>query len=66
MCIKKLSGIAAPTTHIIYPHSYFSFPKVSKDDMHQLVESLQPNVPEKNNDHINQQDIDDDVDLEWI
>ena len=37
--------------------------------MHQLVESLQPNVHEKNidyNDRINQRDIDDDVDFEWI
>ena len=37
--------------------------------MHQFVESLQPNVPENNidyNDRINQRDIDDDVDFEWI
>jgi hypothetical protein len=37
--------------------------------MHQFVESLQPNVPQKNvdyNDRINQRDIDDDVDFEWI
>jgi len=43
--------------------SYFSFPNVSKEDMHQFVESFQPNVPEKNidyNDRINQLDIDDD------
>ena len=52
-----------------YPHSYFSFPNVSKEDMHKFVESLQPNVPEKNidyNDRINQRDIDDDIDFEWI
>ena len=33
------------------------------------VEPLQPNVPEKNNDYndrINQRDIDDNVDFEWI
>jgi hypothetical protein len=35
------------TTNIIYPHSYFSFPNVSEEDMHQYVEPLQPNVPEK-------------------
>ena len=66
---RNPSGIATPTTNIIYPHSYFSFPNVSKEDMHQFVESLQPNVPEKNidyNDRINQRDIDDDVDFEWI
>ena len=37
--------------------------------MHQNVEPLQPSVPEKNidyNERINQQDIDDDVDFEWI
>ena len=37
--------------------------------MHQFVESLEPNVPEKNiyyNDRINQQDIDDDVVFERI
>ena len=66
---RNPSGIATPTTNIIYTHSYFSFPNVSKEDMHQFVESLQPNVPEKNidcNDPINQRDIDDNVDFEWI
>ena len=66
---RNPSGIATPTTNIIYPHSYFSFPNVSEEDMHQYVEPLQPNVPEKNidyNDRINQRDIDDDVDFEWI
>ena len=66
---RNPNGIATSTTNIIYPHSYFSFTNVSKEDMHQFVESLQPNVPEKNidyNDRINQQDIDDDVDFEWI
>jgi hypothetical protein len=50
-------------------HSYFSFPNVSEEDVHQYVKPLQPNVPEKNieyNDRINQWDIDDDVDCEWI
>ena len=53
----------------LYPHSYFSFPNVSDEDMHQYVEPLQPSVPEKNidyNDRINQWDIDDDVDFQWI
>ena len=67
---RNPSGIATPTTNIINPRSYFSFPNVSKEDMHQYVESLQPNVPEKNidyNDRIsNQRGIDDDVDFEWI
>jgi hypothetical protein len=66
---RNPSGNATSTTNIIYPHSYFSFPNVSKEDMHEFVESLQPNVPEKNidyNDRINQRDIDDDVDFEWI
>ena len=61
--------LATSTTNIIYPHSYFQFPNVSEEDMHQYVEPLQPNVPEKNidyNERINQQDIDDDVDFEWI
>ena len=56
-------------TNIIYPHSYFSFLNLSEEDMHQYVEPLQPNVPEKNidyNERINQWDIDDDVDFEWI
>ena len=44
---RNPSGIATFTTNIIYPHSYFSFPNVSKEDMHQFVESLQPNVPQK-------------------
>ena len=37
--------------------------------MHQYVKSLQTNVPEKNidyNDRINQWDIDDNVDFDWI
>ena len=37
--------------------------------MHQYEEALKPNVPEKNFDHsdrINQLDIDDDIDFEWI
>ena len=54
---------------LIYPHSNFSFPNVSGEDMHQYVEPLQPNVPKKNidyNDRINQWDIDDDLDFEWI
>ena len=37
--------------------------------MHPYVEPLQQNVPEKNiayNERIHQQDIDDDVDFEWI
>ena len=67
---RNPSGIATcSTTNIIYPHSYFSFPNVSEEDMHQYVEPLQPNVPKKNidyNDRINQWDIDDDVDFEWI
>ena len=66
---RNPSGIAPVTTNIIYLHSYFSFPNVSKEDMHEFVESLQPNVPERNidyNDRINQRDIDDDVDFEWI
>ena len=66
---RNPSGIATPTANIIYPHSYFSFPNVSEEDIHQYVESLQPNVPERNidyNDRINQWDIDDDVDFEWI
>ena len=64
------SGIATSTTNIIYPHSYFSFPNISEEDMHRYVEPLQPNVPEKNidyNDRTNQRrDIDDDIDFEWI
>ena len=68
---RNPSGIATTsTTNIIYPHSYFSFPNVSEEDMHQSFEPLQPNVPEKNiddyNDRINQQEIVDDVDFEWI
>ena len=66
---RNPSGIATSTTNIIYPHSYFSFPNVSEEDMHQYVERLQPNVSEKNidyNDRIDQQDIDDDADFEWI
>ena len=66
---RNPSGMATPTANIIYPHSYFSFPNVSEEDMHQDVEPLQPNVPEKNidyNERINQQDIDDDVDFELI
>ena len=66
---RNLSGIATSTTNIIYPRSYFSFPNVSEEDMHQYVEPLQPNVPEKNidyNERNNQRDIDDDVDFEWI
>ena len=66
---RNLSGIATPTTNIIYPFSFFLFHNVSKEDMHQYVKSLQTNVPEKNidyNDRINQRDIDDDVDFEWI
>ena len=67
---RNPSGIATPTTNLLNPHSYFSFPNVSKEDnMHQFVESLEPNVPEKNiyyNDRINQQDIDDDVVFERI
>ena len=66
---RNPSGIATSNTNIIYPHSYFSFPNVSEEDMHQYVEPLQPNVPEKNidyNDRINQRDIDDNVDFEWI
>ena len=60
---------ATSTTNTMYPHSYFSFPNVSEEDMNQYVEPLQPNVPEKNidyNERINQRDIDDDVDFEWI
>ena len=37
--------------------------------MHQFVEPRQPNVPEKKidyNDRINQREIDDTVDFEWI
>ena len=67
---RNPSGIATSTTNFIYPHSYFSFPNVvSEEDMHQYVEPLQPNVPERNidyNDRINHRDIDDDVDFEWI
>ena len=66
---RNPSGIATSTTNIIYPHSYFSFPNVSEEDVHQYVKPLQPNVPEKNieyNDRINQWDIDDDVDFERI
>ena len=66
---RNPSGIATPTANIIYPHSYFSFPNVSKEKKHDFVGSLQPNVPEKNidyNDRINQRDIDDNVDFEWI
>jgi hypothetical protein len=68
---RNPSGIDSSITNIInYQHSYFSFPNVSEEDMHQYVEpALQPNVPEKNidcNDHINQLDIDDDIDFEWI
>ena len=66
---RNLCEIATSTTNIIYPHSYFSFPNVSEEDMHQYVEPLQPNVPEKNidyNERINQRDIDDNVDFEWI
>ena len=66
---RNPSGIATSTTNIIYPHSYFSFPNVSEEDMHQYVERLQTNVSEKNidyNDRIDQQDIDDDADFEWI
>ena len=66
---RNPSGIATSTTNIIYPHSYFSFPSVSEEDIHQYVEPLQPNVLEKNidyNDRINQRDIDDNVDFEWI
>ena len=66
---RNPSGIATPTTNIINPHSYFSFPNVSKEDVHQFVELLHPNIFEKNidyNDRINQRDIDDDVDFEWI
>ena len=66
---RNPSGIVTSTTNLIYPHSYFSFPNVSEKDMHQYVESLQPNVPEKNidyNDRINQWDIDDDADFERI
>ena len=66
---RNPSGIATPTTNIIYPHSNFSFPNLSEEDFHHYVEPLQPNVPEKNidyNDRINQRFIDDDVDFEWI
>ena len=66
---RNPSGIATSTTNVIYPHSYFSFPNVSEKDMHQYVEPLRPNVPEKNIDYIeriNQWDIDDDFDFEWI
>ena len=37
--------------------------------MHQYVEPIQSNVPEKNidyNERINQLDIDDNIDFEWI
>ena len=57
---RNPSGIATPTANIIYPHSYFSFTNVSEEDIHQYVESLQPNVPERNidyNDLINQRVI---------
>jgi hypothetical protein len=63
-------GIATSTTNISHlPTLILLFLNVSEEDMHQYVEPLQPNVPEKNidyNDRINQQDIDDDVDFEWI
>jgi hypothetical protein len=62
-------GIATSTTNIIYLHSFFSFPNGSEEGMHQYVEPLQPNVPEKKidyNERINQWDIDDDVNFEWI
>ena len=64
------SGIATSTTNISHlPTLILLFLNVSEEDRHQYVEPLQPNVPEKNidyNDRINQQDIDDDVDFEWI
>ena len=66
---RNPSGIATSTTNIIYPHSYFSFPNVSEEDMNQYAEPLQLKAPEKSidyNDGLNQRDIDDDVDLEWI
>ena len=43
--------------------------RIDEKEMHQYVEPLQPNVPEKNidyNDRINQWVIDDDIDFEWI
>jgi len=66
---RNPSGIATFGRNIIYPHSYFSFPNVSEEDMHQYVEPFQPNVLEKNidcNERINQRKIDDDIDFEWI
>ena len=67
---RNPSGIATSTLNIIYSHSYFSFPNVCEEDMNQYAEPLQSNVPENNtiddNERINQQDIDDNVDLEWI
>ena len=62
---RNPSGIATSTTNIIYPYSYFSFPNVSEEDMHQYDEALKPNVPGNNidySDRMNQWDID----FEWI
>ena len=53
-----------------YPQSSFSFPNISEEDMHQYVQALTTNDPEKNinySDRINQWDIDNNnVDFELI